>query len=224
MELYFEPMACSLATRISLYEAGATAEFHLVDLITKRLEDGSDFCAINAMGQVPVLRTDAGDLVTENLAILQCVADAYPQSGLAPREGVERYRLLQWLSFIASELHKAVFAPIFDPLHHEGAIEYAMTKVERRFSCLNAHLDGRDTLLEGFTVADAYLITLLNWTRHAGIDLKQWPNVRAYARRIRDRPHVGRAVSEELVLYDRERVRLGRDALWRTGSSRANAT
>ena len=98
-----------------LYEAGAPAEFIQVDTRTKRLADGSDFRAINAMGQVPVLRTDDGELLTENPAVLQYVADQYPESGLAPASGMARYRLQQWLNFITSELHKVVFIPLLDP-------------------------------------------------------------------------------------------------------------
>jgi glutathione S-transferase len=207
MELYFEPMACSLATRISLYEAGAKAEFHCVDVATKRLEDGSDFYAINGMGQIPMLRTDAGELITENVAILHYVADTYPHAGLAPQAGLERYRLHQWLSFTATELHKVVFAPIVDPMHHAGAIEYALKKAERRFAYLDEQLAGRETLLERFSIADAYLVTILSWTRHVGIDLGRWSNVKSYVSRLRKRPSVSRAFTEELVLFNLQQAR-----------------
>ena len=121
MELYFAPLACSMATRIALYEAGAPAGFIQVDTRTKRLADGSRLPAINAMGQVPVLRTDDGELLTENPAVLQYVADQHPESGLAPSSGMPRYRLQQWLNFITSELHKVVFIPLLDPRSGDGA-------------------------------------------------------------------------------------------------------
>src|SRR5579863_254967 len=113
MDLYFSPLACSMATRMALYEAGADARFVYVYTKAKRLADGSDFLAVNAMGQVPVLRTDDGEMLTENPVVLQYVADQFPQSGLAPPAGrIERYKLQRWLSFITSELHKLVFTPL----------------------------------------------------------------------------------------------------------------
>ena len=115
MELYFAPLACSMATRIALYEARIPATFTLVDLKNKRVAaDGSDFLTINAMGQVPVLRTDDGALLTENPAVLQYVADRGSKTGLASESGVDRYRLQQWLCFITSELHKVIFIPLLD--------------------------------------------------------------------------------------------------------------
>jgi glutathione S-transferase len=207
MELYFEPMACSLGTRISLYEAGAEAEFHCVDVVTKRVQDGSDFYAVNGMGQVPVLRTDAGELITENLAILHYVADSFPHADLAPKAGIERYKLHQWLSFTATELHKVVFAPIVDPTRHAGAIEYALKKAERRFAYLDEQLAGRETLLERFSIADAYLVTILSWSRHVEIDLGRWTNVKSYASRLRKRASVSRAFTEELALFKLQQAR-----------------
>lgn len=207
MDLYFAPLACSMATRIALYEAGAEARFDLVDLKTKRAADGSDFLAVNAMGQVPVLRTDAGELLTENPVVLQYVADQYPKSGLAPQGGLERYRLQQWLNFITSELHKLVFTLLLDRKSPEGAKAFAREKAGPRFAHLNNHLDGRDYLLDNFTVADAYLVTVLNWARPTGIDLAKWPAVEAYYRRTIKRPSVARAIAEEFALYKEEQAR-----------------
>ena len=207
MELYFSPLACSMATRIALYEAGAAARFHQVDNRRKQLTDGSDFLAINAMGQVPVMRTDDGELLTENPVVLQFVADQYPDSGLAPRDGMPRYRLQQWLNFITSELHKLVFNPLLDPRGEEGAKAFARGKAAQRFAYLNAHLDGREYLLDRFTVADAYLIVVLNWAAFTGIDLAQWPAVQAYFVRLRERPSVARAFAEEFALYREEQTR-----------------
>src|SRR5579863_9209478 len=115
MDLYFAPLACSLATRIALYEAGGQAEYLYVDIHTdphsRRLKDGADYYTINPMGQVPAIRTDAGELITENPVVLQYVADQYPDSGLAPQGGLPRYRLQEWLNFIATELHKGMYIP-----------------------------------------------------------------------------------------------------------------
>ncbi len=207
MELYFSPLACSLATRIALYEAGAEARFHPVDLKAKRLADGGDFFAVNPMGQVPVLRLEDGETLTENPVVLQYVADRFPESGLAPREGIARHRLQQWLNFIATELHKAVFIPLLDPTAPEGAKAFARAKAPRRFETLARHFAGRAFLLERFTVADAYLATVLNWAVPSGTDLAQWPAVAGYFARMQARPSVARAFAEELALYKAEQAR-----------------
>jgi glutathione S-transferase len=209
MDLYFSPLACSMATRIALYEAGAEADFTNVDLKSKRvLTDGSDFFTVNPMGQVPVLRTEESELLTENPVVLQYVADRHPASGLAPRpDDPERYRLQQWLNFITSELHKLVFIPLLDRQSPEGAKEFARSKIERRFAFLDRHLQGREFLLGGFTVADAYLVTVLNWTRAVGIDLHHWPAVDNYFHRLKERPSVARALAEEFALYKEEQAR-----------------
>jgi glutathione S-transferase len=208
MDLYFSPLACSMATRITLYEIGAKAGFIQVDTKAKRVEDGSDFLAINDMGQVPVLRTDEDELLTENPAVLQYVADRHPASGLAPPPGsTERYRLQQWLNFTTSELHKAVFAPLLDPKSPEDAKAYARGKATLRLGHLAKHLEGREFLLDRFTIADAYLTTVLNWGRFSGIDLAQWPAVDAYYHRMLERPSVAKALSEEIALYKAQEAR-----------------
>jgi glutathione S-transferase len=207
MELYFSPLACSMATRIAFYEAGADARFHLVDLHAKRSEHGWDFLAINPMGQVPVLRTDAGELLTENQLLLQYVADSYPDAGLAPAGGMQRFRLQQWLSFIATEIHKLVFNALLDPASTRAARAYARTIVSARFGQLAKHLDGREYLLDRFSVADAYLVTVLNWTPAVGLDLDEWPALRAYFARVTQRPSVAKALSEEGRLYAEERAK-----------------
>ena len=207
MDLYFSPLACSMATRIALYEVGAEAGFIQVDTKSKSVEDGSDFFAINGMGQVPVLRTDAGELLTENPVVLQYVADRFPGSGLAPQGGMERYRLQQWLNFTTSELHKVVFVPLLDPKSSEGAKAYAREKAPLRLAHLAKHLEGREFLLDRFTIADAYLVTVLNWGRYSGVDLAQWPAVHAYYHRMLERPSIVRAVSEEIALYKAEQAR-----------------
>jgi len=211
MDLYFSPLSCSMATRIALYEAGAEARFIQVDLKAKRvLEDGSDFFAINGMGQVPVLRTDGGELLTENPVVLLYVADQFPDAGLAPRGGFERYRMQQWLSFANSELHRGTFVPLLDPNYPEGGKAYAREKAPLRLGHLAKYLQGREFVLGRFTVADAYLATVLNWARYSNVDLAEWPAADAYYRRMLERPSVAQAVSEELALFKAELAR--RDA------------
>jgi glutathione S-transferase len=205
MELYFAPLACSLSSRIALYEAGAAARFVQVDTRAHRAADGGDFYAVTMQGQVPVLTTDDGERLTENPAVLQFIADHHPESGLAPPAGsMARYRLQQWLNFVTSELHKVVFIPLLDSKAPEGAKAYAREKTQRRLDTLNAHLEGREFLLDRFTVADAYLVTVLNWAPYAGIDLAQWPAIAAYNERLRQRPSVARALAEEFALYKEE--------------------
>jgi glutathione S-transferase len=207
MQLYFSPMACSMATRIALYEAGAEATFTSVDLKAKRTADGADFLAVNPMGQVPVLRTDEDDLLTENPVVLQYVADHCTGSGLAPAAGPDRYRLQLWLNFISSELHKLVFTPLLSETSPAGAKEFAREKAPPRFAYLDRHLEGRTYLLDRFTVADAYLVTVLNWTKPTGIDLSQWPALYAYFRRMHQRPSVAKAFGEETAMYQEEQAR-----------------
>jgi glutathione S-transferase len=207
MDLYFSPLACSMATRIALYEADAPAGFIQVDVKTKRLPDGTDFRTINPLGMVPVVRTDDGEVLTENAAILQYVADRLPGAKLAPPAGMERARLHQWLCFIGTELHKVIFSPLFDRDSPEAAKAYALQIAEPRFALLDAHLAGREYLLERFSVADAYLVTVLNWTRATPIDLAKWPAVKDYAARLGRRPSVARALAEEGELYAQEQAR-----------------
>src|SRR5258705_6333063 len=163
MELYFAPLACSLATRISLYEAGAPASgtrFTQVDTRAKRLGGGGDFFAVNPMGQVPVLRTDAGELLTENTAVLQYVADRFPDAKLAPRGELGRARLRECLGFIGTELHKAVFVPLLDAKASEDVKAYSREKIGLRLGVLEKHLAGRENLDDAFSISDTYLATV----------------------------------------------------------------
>lgn len=204
MELYFSPMTCSLAVRIALYELGEPASFHQVNHRTKQLVAGGDYLAINPKGQVPALRTREGALLTEVPAVLQYVADLKPELGLAPKAGtLERYQVQQWLNYVATELHKQIFYTIFSPQWPAEAKLYVREHVApEKFDFLSKHLDGREALLgAGFTVADAYLVTALNWSRAAGIDLDRWPVLTAYVERHKARPNVARAMKEEFALY-----------------------
>jgi glutathione S-transferase len=208
MDLYFSPLACSLATRIALYEAGADAGFIEVDPKTKRIvDDGSDYLKVYPLGMVPAIRLDDGGLLTENAAILQYVAERFPDASLAPRAGPERARLQQWLCFIGTELHKGLFIPLFDKKAPEGTAANALAKGESRLAWLNDHLNGREFLLDQFSVADAYLYTVLNWSMATPVKFDRFPAIQDYFARMQKRPSVAKAFREELALYKAEMSR-----------------
>ena len=204
MQLYFSPLACSLATRISFYDAGAEATYIEVDPKTKRTSEGKDFREVYSLGLVPVLRTDDGDLLTENAAILQHVAEVFPKANLAPTDSKGRARLQQWLCFIGTELHKALFVPLLEEKAPEAAKVYALEKGASRLDYLEKHLTGREFLLDRFSVADAYLFTVLNWCVVTPVDLEKWPAINAYVARLRQRPSIAKAFAEEGKLYAEE--------------------
>ncbi len=208
MDLYFSPLACSLASRIALYEAKGDARYIEVDPKTKRtLDDGADYTAVYPLGLVPLLRLDDGTLLSENAAILQYIAARYPEAGIGARDDLERARLQQWLCFIGTELHKALFVPLFAKGGPEGAKEYALSKGESRLAYLNDYLSGRDFLLDRFSVADTYLFAVLNWSMATPVDLERWLALNDYYTRLRRRPSIARAFDEELALYKAELAR-----------------
>ncbi|MGH6716199.1 MAG: glutathione binding-like protein [Bradyrhizobium sp.] len=209
MDLYFSPLACSMATRIAFYEAGANANFLEVDPKTKVvLSDGSDFRTINPLGLVPTLRTDDGLVLTENAAILQYVADRFQQAAIGTSPGMERSRLHQWLCFIGTELHKGLFVPLLDKKAAPEVKAYVLGKNLSRLDYLENYLRGRDYLLDHFSVADAYLVTVINWTMATPpVELAKWPTLKAYYERLRTRPSIARTVAEEFALYKAELAR-----------------
>ncbi len=203
MDLYFSPMACSMATRIAAYEAGADVNFLKVDTKArpKTVEDGTAFLAINAMGQVPVLRTDDGELIVENAVILQYLADRFPAAGLIPVQGSERRKVQSWLSFIGTELHTGVFIALLSKTAPDGAKAFARELLAERLAHLDAHLKGREFLQGRFSVADAYLFVMLTWARYLSIDFEPYPSLAAYRDRLQTRPSVARAFDEEFTLF-----------------------
>jgi glutathione S-transferase len=208
MDLYFSPMACSLASRIALYEAGATdVRFIEVDRKTKRTTDGEDYRKVYSLGTVPLLRLDDRTLLSENAAILQYLAARYPQSDLVPRDEAERTRLQQWLCFIGTELHKGLFTPLLDKQAPEGVRAYVLKKYESRLRYLNDHLAGREYLLDRFSVADAYLYTVLNWTVPTRVDLSPYPAIKCYYESLQTRPSIAKAYLEDMALYRAEVAR-----------------
>jgi glutathione S-transferase len=207
MDLYFSPLACSMASRIALYEAGAAANFIEVDPKTKLTLDGTDYRTVNPLGLVPALRTDDGTILLENSAILQFIADRHLAAALAPREGLPRARLQQWLSFTGTELHKALFSPLFDKALAEATKTKTLENGAKRLAYLDRHLTDREFLLDRFSVADAYLFTVLNWNIATPVDLKLWPSVDSYYKRLRTRPTIARALKVEFARYEEEQKR-----------------
>jgi glutathione S-transferase len=209
MDLYFSPLACSMATRIALYEAGADANYLEVDPKSKVVQnDGSDFRKVNPLGLVPTLRTDEGLVLTENAAILQYVADRFPQASIGTGPGMERSRLHQWLCFIGTELHKGLFVPVLDKRAAPEVKSYVLERNLSRLDYLENYLKGREYLLDHFSVADAYLVTVINWTMATPpIELAKWPVVKAYYERLQTRPSIAKAIAEEFELYKAELAR-----------------
>jgi len=197
MKLYFSPGACSLSPHIVLREAGLPFTAVKVDLKTKAMDGGGDYRTVNPRGYVPLLELDDGARLSEGPAIVQYVADRAPQARLAPAQGsFERYRLMEWLNFITSELHKQ-FSPLFDPTYPEDLKARQRDKLGGRFDWIVQQLAGRDYLMREFSVADAYLFTVLNWCGWTGIDLAKWPALQAYVARVAARPAVQAALKAE---------------------------
>jgi glutathione S-transferase len=201
MKLYFSPGACSLAPHVVLREAQIPFEAVRVDLRTKQLKaDGSDFLAVNEKGFVPVLELDSGERLTEVAAILQYLADQKPEAGLVPAAGtMERYRAMEWLNFIATELHKS-FSPLFNARAPEEWKAVVKELLANRFAHVAKRLEGREFAMgDRFTVVDAYLYAVLRWSRLVGIDLAGWPVLEAYVARMMARPAVQEALKAEGV-------------------------
>jgi len=201
MKLYFSPGACSLSPHIVLREAGLKFDLEQVDLKEKQLKSGGDYRKINPKGQVPVLQLDNGEVLTEGPAIVQYVADQNPDSGLAPRAGtLERYRVQEWLNYITSELHKN-FTPLFKPNTPDDYKKIARDNLAERFAYVDQKLAGKQYLMgDRFTAPDAYLFVISNWAAIQKIDIAQWPNLKAFADRVRARPKVQEALKAEGLL------------------------
>lgn len=197
MKLYLKPGACSLASHIVLEEIGAPYDTVRVDLKTKKMADGGDYFAINPKGYVPALELPEGGVLTENVSVLQYLGDRKPEAKLAPRPGtMERYRLIEWLGFVSSELHKG-FKPFFAGWPDEVKSAAKQT-LEKRLDLVEDALKDKDYLTGAdFSVADAYLYTILTWAPVAQLDLARWPKVKAYFDRVASRPAVKAAHAAE---------------------------
>jgi glutathione S-transferase len=198
MKLYFYPGACSMAPHIALREAGLSFDLDKVDFAKKRTESGEDFIKVNPKGYVPALRLDNGEILTEAAVILQYLADQKPQAELVPKTGtMERYRLMEWLNFIAAEIHKTLGA-LFNPKITPEWKANQIALFGRRCDYLVQALGSRPYLMgERFSVADAYLFTVLGWANMFKLDMDQWPTLKDYMGRIATRPAVKEAMRAE---------------------------
>jgi glutathione S-transferase len=201
MKLYYSPGACSLSPHIALLEAGLPYDLVKVDLRAKKLENGDDYLKVNPKGQVPALALDSGELVTEGPVIVQMIADKASGKNLAPaRDSAERYKLLEWLNFVGTELHKN-FGPMFSPVLSDDAKAFFKDRVMGKFKYLDGVLAGHDYLMgKQFTVADGYLFTMLCWADRMKFDLSALPNLLAYKARVAARPMVQEALTREGLL------------------------
>ena len=198
MKLYYAPGACSLSPHIVSRELGIPLELKKVNVKDKTIEGGGDYWKVNGRGYVPALELDDGHVLTEGPAIVQYLADRKPEAGLAPKAGsTERYQLQEWLNFLTSEIHKG-FSPLFKPNTPEEYKAISKENLANRFNWLDQQLAGKDYLMgKQFSVADAYLFVLLNWTKFQSIDLAKWPNLAAYQQRVGARPKVQEALKAE---------------------------
>ena len=198
MKLYYSPGACSLSPHIALLEAGLPYDLVKVDLRAKKLDNGDDFLKVNPKGQVPAIALDSGELVTEGPVIVQMVADQSPGKHLAPaRDSAERYKFLEWLNFITSELHKN-FSPLFNPAIPDEVKKFFADRILGKFKYIDSQLAGRDYQMgEHFTVADGYLYTMMRWADGHKLDLSALPNLIAYKARVAARPKVQEALTKE---------------------------
>jgi len=198
MKLYYKSGACSLSPHIVLLEAGLPFTLEAVNLGTKVTASGVDYTTINSKGSVPALELDDGRVLTEGPAVVQYIADQKPESGLAPRAGsFERYQLMELLNFITSEVHKS-FTPLFNPSAAAELKAAAKENLQKKFKWLNGFLGAKPYLMgDTFTVADAYLFTVLGWAPHVGVDLSGHPALTAYVARVAARPKVHEALKAE---------------------------
>jgi glutathione S-transferase len=198
MKLYYSPGACSLSVHIALREVGATFDPVRVDLASHTLaQDGADYRAISPRGYVPLLELEDGERYTESSALLQYVADLDPRATLIGGGNPKtRQQVIQWLSFIATELHKG-FGPLWNKDIPESVKELAKKRLATRFQELDQRLANSPYLAGDFSVADAYAFTVLSWTRFLQLPLDGYPSLPAYLERVGARPHVRTALKEE---------------------------
>ncbi len=198
MKLYYAPGASSLATHIALREAGLTFDMEKVDLKKKITESGKDFYQVTVKGAVPTLELDDGQVLTEGVAVLQYVADLVPDKKLAPQAGsMERYRLMEWLNLIATELHKN-FSPFFNPAIVDSTKEVLRANLSRYYDVVEKQLSKTPFLLgDVFSVADAYLFTVTRYARFAGLNTETWPSLKNFQQRMFERSSVKEALKFE---------------------------
>jgi glutathione S-transferase len=199
VKLYFSPFACSLASHITAREAGIPLDLSAVTLSTKRTAAGENFLSVSPKGQVPTLRLDDGSILTENAAVLQYLADAAPNAGLLPAPGrPERYRVLEWLNYVGTEIHKACYATMFTPDSPPEAKAWARGALDKKLAYVASQLAGRSFAVgDRFTIADAYLAWSLLLAQRIGATLA--PAALAYLEGIQKRPAVQAAIAAEMA-------------------------
>lgn len=198
MKLYYTPGACSQNPHILLREAGLKFDLVKVDLATHKTEKGADYYGINPKGYVPALELDNGEVLTENPAIAQYIADQKPDSKLAAANGtLERYRQQEWLGFIGTEIHKQ-FSPVFRPGITDAEKKPSFDKIGKRFDYVVQKLKGKQFLMgDHFSLPDSYLFVMIGWADHTGMDMSKWPELKAYQARIASRPAVKEVLATE---------------------------
>lgn len=201
MKLYYSPAACSLSPHIVAREAGLKIELKKVDNKAKKTNEGADYWQINPKGYVPALELDNGEILTEGPAIVQYLADQAPNAKLVPAAGtLERYRVQEWLNFIASEIHKS-FSPLFKPNTPDAYKAILREALAGRYAYLDKQLAGKQYLMgDQFTVADAYLFAVTRWATVTHVDLSQCGNLQAFMSRVAARPKVQEALQAEGLL------------------------
>lgn len=202
MKLYYSPGACSLSPHIALHEAGLKFTAVKAPTKTHRLDDGTDYFTINPLGYVPLLELDDGTRLAEGPAIVQYIADQVPAKKLAPAWGtLDRYRLISWLTFIGTEIHKGVFSPLFNPATPAEFKTLLKERLAGRLRWVNEQLEGKTYLLgDDFSVADGYLFVVTNWAKPMAIDLSPYPHLVAWRERVAARPAVQAAMKAEGLL------------------------
>ncbi len=198
MKLYYSPGACSLSPHIALREAGLPFDLVMASTKTHKLADGTDYYTINPKGYVPLLELDDGQRLSEGPAIVQYIGDKAPASGLVPAAGtMARYRQIEWLNFISTELHKS-YSPLFNPAMPEDGKAVYRERLKGRYQYINEQLEGKQYLTgDTFTAADAYLFTVTSWAKHVGVDVTGLANLQAYMGRVAARPSVQAALKAE---------------------------
>jgi glutathione S-transferase len=201
MKLYFSPGACSLAPHIALAEAGLAYDLEQVDLRAKQIKSsGGDYRGVNPKGSVPAIALDDGQVLTEDAVILQWIADRKPEAHLAPAAGtMERYRMQEWLNWVATELHKGI-SPFFNPRSGDEWKGYLRERLAQQFEFLNSRMVKPYLMGQQYTVADSYLYTILRWTGLHKIDHGKWPEIGAFMARVEARPGSKQALKEEGLL------------------------
>jgi glutathione S-transferase len=212
MKLYYSPGACSLAPHIALREIDRAFDLERVDLQRHRTTSGRDYYAINPKGYVPALELDYGgsELLTEAEVVLQYIADLAPDRQLAPPAGTfARYHLQEWLSFIATELHKQ-YGPLFASDTPAITQARARAKLAERYVYVDTVLVDRGYLMgETFTVADCYLFAMVRWCERFDIDRQVWPNLDYHYLNVLDRPTVHAALEAEGLVQTHHHMRAG---------------